>query len=342
MCDLGKSLVRSRAKTLRCQLFVLAILYAVVGAAGSARAEDAPNTRSQKLFAAALDAKRAGDLPRALCLMQRAHSAWPNAAFSFNVAQLQRELGMCADARANYQAFLEHERDAARRKQAQLALAELVECQPRAAPSSAASSCDAWEAAALRDNAGVKETDSPLKRDPRVELGHGDAPRPATIAAAVGGGPSGGGTAESGEPNARALPAPSSKAASSANDEAPTPREVARAHVTPRSPPLIAAPIERPPGPKRGVRQYLPWILAGIGVACVAVSGFELAQMLSAQRDLGDGMLKGDAYTTRKKDGSNAQTLAWVFGAGATLSFGTALVLALTDGDDPPPSAAAR
>jgi hypothetical protein len=357
-CDLDKSVVRWRAKTLRWRWLALVFLYAAVGVPGLGRAQDlsAANVRSQKLFAAALDAKRSGDLPRALCLMQGAQRAWSKPAFSFNVAQLQRELGLCAEARANYQAFLNHERDAARRKQAELALAELAECTQRAVEPPAAGSCTAWEAEALRASAGVTETGN---RNDRVV----DDPLVASSAAAISGGASDGGAPDAGKANAHAVAtagsggsdggapdpvktrahvvAPARGAASSARVAAPSPGEVARAQVTPRSPPLVAAPGERPPGTKRGVRQYLPWILAGVGVVCVALSGYELAQVVSSSREVNHAE-NLEAEKAARAEGRTAYTFLWVFGAGATVSLGSALVLALTDNNDPPPSASSR
>lgn len=79
--------------------------------------------------------------------MQQAQAAWPRAAFSFNVAQLQRELGMCSEARKNYRAFLEQETVPARRREAQRALAELAECKPSANPLTQ-ERCVAWTATA--------------------------------------------------------------------------------------------------------------------------------------------------------------------------------------------------
>jgi hypothetical protein len=101
--------------------------------------------------------------------------------------------------------------------------------------------------------------------------------------------------------------------------------------------PLLAAPSER--GTKRGVRQYLPWIFAGVGVVCVAMSGYEFAQMTSAQRELDAGPKKARA-TELEEQGGTAETLFWVFGSGAALTLGAALVLALTDSDRSPPTAA--
>jgi hypothetical protein len=175
VCDLHRSSVRSRAATLG--LASLSLLYALVCTPGWTYAQveiaDA-SARAQELFAAALAAKRAADPTRALCLMEQARAAWPHAAFSFNVAQLQRELGMCAEARQNYQLFLAHERDPARRKEAQLALAELSRCKPirgESSPEAASARCSAWMESALKTHASgpdSRERDGAIASQARV------------------------------------------------------------------------------------------------------------------------------------------------------------------------------
>ena len=318
---------------MRYGLLGLAVLYALVGAASASGAQEDASARSQKLFAAALEAKRAGELPRALCLMQRAQSAWSNAAFSFNIAQLQRELGMCEEARENYQAFLSDERDLARRKAAEKALAELAKCTPRMAPPPAADSCNAWEVAALRDS---------QHQTPSAPAPGGERPRPSHAAARGGARPNADSVAAGGGTGSGLLqrePGEAGAAGSEGGALAPTPSAVARAQVTSESSPLVAATSAA--RSKRSVRDYLPWIFAGVGVACVAASGYELAQMSSAQREL-DARPTKDREPELRAEGRSAETLLWVFASGAALSIGAALVLALTNSDDPPPSAAAR
>lgn len=376
-CELDKSTVRSRTRTLRSGMLGLAILYAAVGFHVCARAQDdASATRSQKLFAAAQQAKRAGDLARALCLMQRAQDAWSSAAFSFNVAQLQRELGLCEQARENYQAFLGSERAPARRKEAERALAELARCTPRASHAEAAfaaDSCATWTEAALSgtpsaepqprsshaDAANSGEVGEPASRAAAA----GDTHTPSSTAddasrAAAADGPAArSGTidqagrlvdAEAGSPAAGpAAAARSSEARASAPasrtpaTKVPTPAEVARNQAAPALQPLAAGSSERS-GSKRGVPQYLPWIFGAAGVVCVALAGYEFAQMSSAQRQIAE-LNETDPKSSRlDREGRTAETLTWVFGSAGTLSLGTALVLALVGSDDAPPSAPVR
>jgi hypothetical protein len=119
--------------------------------------------RSRTLFDASLAAHHAGEVPRALCLMQAAQAASSHTAFLFNIGRLQHELGQCAEARASYRAYLEWETDPVLRGAAERAQAELHACQSprpvapgtRSSQVSDAADCTRWVNAAISTNGGI-------------------------------------------------------------------------------------------------------------------------------------------------------------------------------------------
>jgi hypothetical protein len=251
-----------------------------------------PEARSRALFDASLAAHRAGEVPRALCLMQAAQAASSHTAFLFNIGRLQHELGQCAEARASYRAYLEWETDPALRSAAERAQADLQTCQPLgpAAPGPARSSqvadaadCARWVSAA---------TSAP-----------GGGPAPAAISTPVGSEP--------------APPCPGG-----AQDPA-CPR-------TP-GPQIAAAPRTEPSNveiaPANTARTMLTWALAGASLIFASLAVYEGTQMAEANRAIGGASAFDEQYTASMQQGKQAETLVWVFGLSSALTLTGAVLV---------------
>ncbi|HMJ16496.1 MAG TPA: tetratricopeptide repeat protein [Polyangiaceae bacterium] len=114
-------------------------------APGVAHAQRAPATdaraEARTLFGQAQRAYASADYAGALNLLRRAYALLPRPAFLFNIAQSQRKLGLCDEARASYQAYLLREENAAHRTRVERILRDMQDCEaaaPRVSPPTSA------------------------------------------------------------------------------------------------------------------------------------------------------------------------------------------------------------
>jgi hypothetical protein len=84
---------------------------------------------------------------------------------------------------------------------------------------------------------------------------------------------------------------------------------------------------------KSSAAQALPWIFAGVGILCVGLAGYELAQISAAER-ASETEKNADMFAALHQEGRHAETMFWVFSGAGTLALSSALVLALVGDAD--------
>ena len=284
-----------RCPPLRCLVRAVLCSWWVIDGSATARAEPASaeqaEVRSRALFDAALAARGAGELRRALCLMQSAQADAPHNAFLFNIAQLQRDLGLCTRARAGYLTYLARESDAELRRVAQAALAALQACVPAVESTTASDAleCTHWTQAALAPPALETTPEAPasdLEAEPVAHLQ--DKPAPDT-------------TVSSGAAPTLVQSAPITVA------QAP-----AAAHVASDS--------------ADSVLSTLSWIMLGTAVVLGGATVYEASELSSAQRAIERATSWDTRLAGRATRGERAEALSWVFGTSCVLMLTGALV----------------
>jgi tetratricopeptide (TPR) repeat protein len=105
------------------------------GAAASAKPSTsvaAPaDLRARALYDQALQEYNSGRYENSLSLLRQAYALSPGAGFLFNIAQCERKLGRCTQARTAYQEYITQEADPARRSRADRAIESLKDCDPK-------------------------------------------------------------------------------------------------------------------------------------------------------------------------------------------------------------------
>jgi hypothetical protein len=147
----------------------LALCALALGVAPDVQAEErdaAAVSESEQLFERANVLYEARQYAEALALLQRAYALNPLNALLFNIAQAQRQLGLCSDSRRTYDAYLRRETDANARERARVGLERLRGCEgaePAPVPASKPVPARRRSAPEPRTRPAEPETSSPAR-----------------------------------------------------------------------------------------------------------------------------------------------------------------------------------